>query len=121
VTEHHRSRLRALLDQATQLDAKVERLSGRIEQVLPADYPDARPRLSTIPRSGSHVAECVPAEVGTDTSVFPAAVHLASWTGMCPSQRQSAGKHGSGRTRLGNGTGGCGRSWCRRREPCATC
>lgn len=102
VTEHHRFLLRALLDQVTQLDTQVEKLSTRIEQVLPADYRDARTRLSTIPGFGSHVAECVLAEVGTDMGVFPSAAHLASWAGMCPGQRQSAGKHGSGRTRHGN-------------------
>jgi transposase len=102
VTEHHRFLLRSLLDQVTQLDTQVERLSARIEQVLPADYRDARTRLATIPGFGSHIAECVLAEVGTNMGVFPSAGHLASWAGMCPGQRQSAGKHGSGRTRHGN-------------------
>ena len=35
-------------------------------------------------------------------SVFPTAGHLASWAGMCPGQRDSAGKHGSGKTRKGS-------------------
>ena len=102
VTEHRRFLLRGLLDQVTQLNVQIERLSARIEVVLPADYRDARTRLATIPGFGSHVAERVLAEVGTDMGVFPSAAHLASWAGMYPGQRQSAGKHGSGRTRHGN-------------------
>ena len=35
-------------------------------------------------------------------SVFPTPAHLASWAGMCPGQRESAGKRGSGKTRKGS-------------------
>ena len=42
VTEHHRFLLRSLLDQVTQLNAQIERLTARIEDVLPADYRDAQ-------------------------------------------------------------------------------
>jgi hypothetical protein len=42
------------------------------------------------------------AEIGPDMSVFPTPAHLASWAGMCPGQRESAGKRGSGQTRKGS-------------------
>lgn len=35
-------------------------------------------------------------------SRFPSALHLASWAGMCPGNRESAGKRRSGRTRTGS-------------------
>jgi len=35
-------------------------------------------------------------------SRFPSAAHLASWAGVCPGNRQSAGKRLSGRTRKGS-------------------
>ena len=35
-------------------------------------------------------------------SRFPTPGHLASWAGLCPGQRESAGKRGSGRTRKGS-------------------
>ena len=42
------------------------------------------------------------AEVGTDLSRFPTSGHLASWTGMCPGNDESAGKRRSGKVRKGN-------------------
>jgi transposase len=33
-------------------------------------------------------------------AAFPTAGHLASWAGMCLGQHDSAGRHGSGKTRL---------------------
>jgi transposase len=35
-------------------------------------------------------------------SRFPTAGHLASWSGMCPGNNESAGKRKSGKTRKGN-------------------
>lgn len=34
-------------------------------------------------------------------TVFPTGAHLASWAGLCPGQRDSGGKRGSGKTRKG--------------------
>ena len=41
-------------------------------------------------------------EIGTDMSRFPSAAHFSSWAGMCPGNRESAGKRRSGKTRRGN-------------------
>lgn len=45
-----------------------------------------------VPISGPvlSAAEVVPAEIGPDVSRFPAAGHLASWTGMCRGNHESA-------------------------------
>jgi transposase len=42
------------------------------------------------------------AEVGADLQRFPDAEHLSSWAGVCPEQKESAGKRLSGRTKPGN-------------------
>src|SRR5206468_9607183 len=91
-----------LLDELTHLEALIERLTARITEVLPAPFAAAIERLATIPGIDVRAAENILAETGIDMGVFPTAGHLASWTGMCSGQRESAGKRQSGRTRKGN-------------------
>src|SRR6516164_878477 len=102
VTEHHRFLLGLLLDELTHLEGLIGRLTARITEVLPSPFRQAIQRLATIPGIDVRAAENILAETGIDTDVFPSAGHLASWTGMCPGQRESAGKRQSGRTRKGN-------------------
>jgi transposase len=52
--------------------------------------------LRSIPGIDRRGAETILAENGPDMSVFPTGAHLASGAGMCPGQRESAGKRGSG-------------------------
>jgi transposase len=102
VTEHHRFLLGLLLDELTHLEELIARLSARITEVLPAPFAEAIQRLATIPGIDERAAENILAETGIDMEVFPTHGHLASWTGMCSGQRESAGKRQSGRTRKGN-------------------
>jgi transposase len=102
VTQHHRFLLGLLLDELTHLEGLIERLTTRITEVLPAPFAEAIQRLATIPGIDVRAAENILAETGVDMEVFPSAAHLASWTGMCSGQRESAGKRQSGRTRKGN-------------------
>lgn len=89
------------LEQIRQLDQAIARLDGKIEELL-RPFVQTIERLSEIPGVNRRVAEVLLAEIGTDMKQFPSARHLASWAGMCPGNRESAGKRQSGRTRQGN-------------------
>lgn len=59
-------------------------------------------RLMTIPGVGRRVAEVIVVEVGADASHFATDRHLASWAGLCPGSRESAGKRLGSRSGQGN-------------------
>jgi transposase len=59
-------------------------------------------RLMTIPGVGRRTAEILVSEIGTQMKRFPSAGHLASWAGMVPGQKESAGKRKSSKTRKGS-------------------
>jgi transposase len=102
VTDHHRFLLRLLLDELTHLEGLIGRLDQRITEVLPAPFAEAVERLATIPGVGEQAAQNILAEIGTDMNQFPTECHLASWTGMCPGNNESAGKRRSSKTTKGN-------------------
>jgi transposase len=83
------------------LDAAIERIRGEIAQRLCVND-QLIERLDAIPGSGRYVVEALIAEIGTEMSRFPTDRHLASWAGMCPGNRESAGKRQSGKTRKGS-------------------
>lgn len=83
------------------LEGLIAAVSAEIARRL-APYEAVLQRLETIPGIGRRLAEQLVAEIGLDLSRFPTAGHLASWSGMCPGQDESAGKRRSGKTRKGN-------------------
>ncbi len=48
------------------------------------------------------LADVIIAETGADMTAFETAAHLASWTGVCPGQNESAGRMKSSHTTHGN-------------------
>ena len=101
VTVHHRTLLAMLLGQIESLDRNIELLEADIRHRL-APHQDLVERLSEIPGFGEITAWTVIAELGLDMSVFRTPKRAASWCGLCPGNRKSAGKRGHGRTRKGN-------------------
>jgi len=99
--DHHSFLLERMLNHAEAQEADISALDKRIETAL-APFAANVELLRTIPGVDRRSAEVILAEIGSDMNVFPTPGHLASWAGMCPGQRESAGKRGSGKTRKGS-------------------
>ena len=83
------------------LDGAIARVSGRVEEVI-SPFARKRELLCTIPGVDRRLAEAIIGEIGVDMSQFHTYARLASWTGMCPGQHESAGSHVG--ARLGTAT-----------------
>lgn len=58
--------------------------------------------LQSMPGISATAAATLIAEIGTDMHRFVSGRHLASWAGVCPGNRESAGKRLSSRITQGN-------------------
>lgn len=101
VREHHRFLLKLHLSQIEGLEAGLEVLEERLNEVM-APFAQALERLQTIPGVGETLAQVIVSEIGVDMGRFQDADHLVSWAGLCPRLDESAGKRRSTRTRPGN-------------------
>ena len=104
VRDHHRFLLRSLLRQLQFLEAEIELLDGRLDQIgrEHLDLAEALDRWITVPGVDRVAAWSFIAEMGIDVTQFPTAAHLASWAGVCPGNNESAGKRISSKTRKGS-------------------
>lgn len=103
VRDSHRLLLRLHLEHIDDLNRKIERLNGEIDQQMgPFDEDEKLRRLDEIPGVGRDVAQVILAELGADMSRFPSAAHAASWAGLAPGKNESAGKNRSGKITPGN-------------------
>lgn len=101
IGEQHRFLLRLLLEDLEHVESTVARLEEEIALRL-APHEAVIKRLCTIPGVDRVTAWTLVAELGLDMTVFETAAHAASWAGLCPGNRESAGKRMSNRTRKGN-------------------
>jgi transposase len=97
----HRLLVGELLAHLEYIDESVERLSNDVTTMI-APFAREIDHLDTIPGVNLRSAEVIISEIGVDMSRFGSAGRLASWTGICPGNNESAGKHFSGKTRKGS-------------------
>lgn len=100
--EHHALMCRLHLEHIDHLDGMIARLDAQVEAMM---VPFARQRdlLVTIPGLGAKSVAAILAEIGArPAEFFPTAEHLASWTGLCPGNHESAGKRKHGKPRKSN-------------------
>jgi len=99
--DHHAFLLGRMLAHAEALETDIADLSTRIEEAV-RPFATEVDLLCSLPGVSRRSAEVILAEIGAHMGVFPTAGHLASWAGLCPGQRESAGRRGSARTRKGS-------------------
>ncbi len=98
---HHRLILEHILSHVDFLDEAIERISEEVARRT-APFDELIQLVDTITGVDRKAAEGTIAEIGPDMEQFPTHQHLASWTGLCPSNNESAGKRKRGRARKGN-------------------
>jgi transposase len=96
--DHHGFMCRLMLNTIEGLDRTLDRLGQQIEEEM-TSFRGTRELLNTIPGVGKTTAEVIIAETGADMSRFATPEQLCSWAGMCPGNNESAGRHGSTKTR----------------------
>jgi transposase len=98
---HHRVLLAHLLAHLDFLDGAIAELSAEGQERI-APFEEVLACLDTIPGVDRKGAEGTLAEIGVDMTRFPTDGHLAAWTGLCPGNRETAGKRKSGKARKGD-------------------
>jgi len=91
ITEHHIFMFQAIRRDIELTESLIGELNIRIKEIL-SDYDNSIELLKGIPGLNTKTIEDLIAEIGLDMSVFPTDKHLASWSGMCPGNNESAGK-----------------------------
>jgi transposase len=101
VQPHHRFLVTRILAHIDFLEESITKVQQEIDEHL-IPFEEAMALLESIPALQETAIGAVISEIGTDMKRFPSDAHLASWAGVCPGNRESAGKRLSGRTTKGN-------------------
>ena len=101
VQPHHRFLLQRILAHIDFLEQSIAQVEQEIEQHL-RPFEEALELVQSITGLQATTAAGILAEIGIDMTRFPSDKHLASWAGVCPGNKQSAGKRLSGKTTAGN-------------------
>jgi hypothetical protein len=103
MSDHVRFVIRSCLRHLACLEEELEVVDAEIlrRMELPT-FQKAFTLLQTIPGVGQLSAATILAETGPDLGAFPTAEQLASWAGLCPGNRESAGIQKGPQTTHGN-------------------
>lgn len=85
-----------------ELTDHIHRLDKYIDDAMNDEQKSAAAWITQIPGIAEDSSKIVISVIGTDMSRFPTSKNLASWSGLCPGNHESAGKKKNGRTTKGN-------------------
>lgn len=91
VTPHHAFILKSMQKHIASVEGQIDEIDVEIEKYI-KDFEQEIELLQTIPGVGKEGAIGIVSEIGVDMGVFPNEHHLASHSGMCPGNNESAGK-----------------------------
>ena len=103
MSDHLRFIIRSCLRHLACLEEEIEELDAEIirRMELPL-FENAFSLLQTMPGIGQLSAATILAETGPDLAAFPTIEKMASWTGLCPGNKESAGVQKGRDTTNGN-------------------
>jgi transposase len=103
MSDHGRLLIRSCLRHLACLEEEVEVLDTEIlRRMRTGSFEKAFLLLQTVPGVGELSAAAILAETGTDLVSFPTPEQMASWAGLCPGNRESAGIQKGRHTTHGN-------------------
>ncbi len=91
LTPHLMFLLKSMQKHIQSVEEQIAEIDAEIEKHI-KDFEKEIELLQTIPGVGKEGAIGIVAEIGVDMDVFPSEHHLASHSGMCPGNNESAGK-----------------------------
>jgi len=100
-TEHHAFLIRLGLESLDQSNRQIRELDSQIGSLMEPMREEVS-RLTSIPGISETAARVILSVIGTGMTRFESSARLASWTGLCPGNNESAGKRLSGKTCKGN-------------------
>ena len=86
-----------MMEVIVSFEKKITEITARLD-TLTAGHQDLLDRLDEIPGIDKKSAQSVVSEIGVTLDEFICMGALASWSGLCPGNNESAGKRKSGRT-----------------------
>lgn len=95
--DHHRFQLQSLLRMVQHLENEIACITDQIRRVMNG-HEDVLERLKETPGISEIASRDILAELGPTLDAFPTDSALASWSGLCPGNNESAGKRRSGRS-----------------------
>jgi transposase len=95
-TDHHSYILKTLLCTIESLEGTIASLDLQIDSLM-VNHKDLLERMKEVPGINDISARDIIAELGTTLDAFPSDAALASWSGLCPGNNESAGKRKKGK------------------------